>query len=97
MREMLKHLLERIELDEEGIAARLFPYTRSSDEDGPKAIVIDPRISFGRPVLVGTGIPTAILAERYKAGDSIDDLAYDYDCDRLKIEEAIRYEFPKVA
>jgi uncharacterized protein (DUF433 family) len=97
MREMLKHLLERVELDEEGVAARLFPYTRSSDEDGPKAIVIDPRISFGRPVLVGTGIPTAILAERYKAGDSIDDLAYDYDCDRLKIEEAIRYEFPKVA
>jgi hypothetical protein len=27
---MLKHLLERIELDEEGIAARLFPYTSPS-------------------------------------------------------------------
>jgi uncharacterized protein (DUF433 family) len=97
MREMLKHLLKRIELDEEGIAARLFPYTRSSNEDGPKLVVIDPRISFGRPILVGTGIPTAILAERYKAGDSIDELAYDYDCDRLKIEEAIRYEFPRAA
>ena len=43
-------------------------------------------------MIAGTGILTSILAERYKAGDSIDDLAYDYDCDRLKIEEAIRWE-----
>jgi len=97
MREMLKHLLERVEVDEDGIASRLYLYTRTSEEDSPKSIVIDPRISFGRPILVGTGIPTAVLAERYKAGDSIDDLAYDYDCDRLKIEEAIRCEFPKSA
>jgi len=27
------------------------------------------RISFGRPVIAGTGIPTAVLAERFKAGD----------------------------
>ena len=97
MREMLKHLLERIEIDKDGLAARLYPFTRSSEDDGPKSVVIDPRISFGRPILVGTGIPTAVLAERYKAGDSIDDLVDDYGCDRLKIEEAIRCEFPTVA
>ncbi len=51
----------------------------------------------GRPVLVGTGIPTAILAERYKAGESIDELALDYGCDRLQIEEAIRCELRLVA
>lgn len=97
MRETLKNLLKRIELDEEGIAAKLFPFTRLREEDDPKSVVIDPRISFGRPVLVGTGIPTAILAERYKAGESIDDLALDYGCDRLQVEEAIRCEFPIAA
>jgi uncharacterized protein (DUF433 family) len=97
IRETLKHLLERIELDEEGLAARLFPFTRIEEEDDPKVVVIDPRISFGRPVLVGTGVPTAVVAQRYKAGDSIDDLADDYGCDRLLVEEAIRCEFPKVA
>lgn len=97
MRETLKNLLKRIELDEAGLAAKLFPFTRTNEEYGPKTVVIDPRISFGRPVLVGTGIPTAILAERYKAGESIDDLADDYGCDRLQIEEAIRCELPAAA
>lgn len=41
------------------------------------------------------GVPTAILAQRYAAGESIDELASDYECDRLKIEEAIRYELAR--
>jgi uncharacterized protein (DUF433 family) len=49
-------------------------------------------VSFGRPVLAGTGIPTAVIAERYKAGESMDDLADDYGRRRLEIEEAIRCE-----
>jgi uncharacterized protein (DUF433 family) len=59
--------------------------------------VIDPRIAFGRPVLVGTGIPTAVVAERYKAGESVDDLAGDYGRDRLEIEEALRCELDVAA
>ena len=55
-------------------------------------MVIDPRIAFGRLTIAGTGIVTDILKERYKAGDSIEDLAFDYDCDRLSLEEAIRCE-----
>ena len=56
------------------------------------AVVIDPYVSFGRPVLVGTGIPTAVIAARYKAGESVDDLADDYGRSREEIEEAIRCE-----
>jgi uncharacterized protein (DUF433 family) len=41
---------------------------------------------------VGTGIPTAVVAERYKAGETIDELAQDYGYQRLGIEEAIRCE-----
>jgi uncharacterized protein (DUF433 family) len=54
--------------------------------------VIDPQVSFGRPVLVGTGIPTAVIAGRYKAGESMDALADDYGRQRFEIEEAIRCE-----
>ncbi|MBW4427090.1 MAG: DUF433 domain-containing protein [Nostoc desertorum CM1-VF14] len=96
MREALKNLLKRIEADETGAAIKLFPLTRLTEslmeKESPKTLVIDPRISFGRPVLIGTGISTAILAERYKAGESIDNLADDYGCDRLQVEEAIRCE-----
>lgn len=94
MREVLEAYLERIEHDKKGLAVRLYPFTRVgvADPTQPTNVVIDPRIAFGRPVLTGTGIPTAILADRYKAGESMKELAEDYDCERNMIEEAIRCE-----
>ena len=55
-------------------------------------VVIDPRIAFGNPIVDGTGISTAVLAQRYKAGDSIDELADDFGLSRDAVEQAIRYE-----
>ena len=92
LRELLKAHLHRVEHDATGNAVRLYPFTRKRDLHEPKVVVIDPHISYGRPVLVGTGIPTALVAERYKAGESIDELAEDYGRSRNEIEEAIRCE-----
>lgn len=94
MHEVIAAHLQRVEHDREGLAARLFPFTRygATEVEQPRTVMIDPRIAFGRPVLAGTGIPTAILADRYKAGESMDDLADDYDCERELVEEAIRCE-----
>lgn len=97
LKDALNNHLERIEPDDTGLAIKLYPFTRSREQDNPRIVVIDPRIAFGRLVIAETGIATRVLAERYQAGDSIDELAYDYDCDRLKIEEAIRCELPAVA
>lgn len=92
LKEALNAHLERIEPDDSGLAIKLYPFTRSDEIDNPRLVVIDPRIAFGRLTIAGTGIVTDILKERYKAGDSIEDLAFDYDCSRLSIEEAIRCE-----
>lgn len=92
MRKLLEAHLRRIERDDAGFAVRLFPFTRKRELEEPRAIVIDPYVSFGRPVLFGTGIATAVIAERYKAGESVDQLAQDYERERLEIEEAIRCE-----
>ena len=92
MPELIDAYMQRIEWDQHGFAMRLYPFTRKRELTEPKVIVIDPRVSFGRPVLVGTGIRTIVIAERYKAGESIDELAHDYGRDRLEIEEAIRCE-----
>jgi uncharacterized protein (DUF433 family) len=97
MRKILEAYLRRVERDEAGVVARLYPFTRKRMLDDPKVIVIDPRISFGRPVLAGSGIPTAVVAERYKAGESVDELADDYGRKRLEIEEAIRCELDERA
>ena len=92
MRSMLEAHLRRIERDPAGSPVRLYPFTRMRQLDEPKVVVIDPHISFGRPVLVGTGIATVVIAERYKAGESVDELADDYGRLREEIEEAIRCE-----
>jgi uncharacterized protein (DUF433 family) len=72
---------------------KLYPFTRRAvTAHEPKPVEIDPRIAFGRPVLAGRAVPTAVLADRFKAGDSLADLAEDYDTSTQTIEEAIRCE-----
>src|SRR5712671_6431402 len=97
IKEIIEAYLARIERDAFGVAARLYPFTRNraaspTVKTEPRTVLIDPRISYGRPVLAGTGIPTAALAERYKAGDSIKNLSDDYSLSTDEVEEAIRCE-----
>ena len=92
IKELIQTYLRRIERDSAGFPIRLYPFTRERKPDEPKTIVIDPYISFGRPVLAGTGIATTIIAQRYKAGESIEELAEDYGRPTSDIQEAIRSE-----
>ncbi len=96
LRTLVQAYLDRIEHDAHG-PTRLFPFSRKQVLEDPRSIEIDPRIQFGRPCLAGTGIPTAEIADRCKAGESIDSLAEDFGRPREQIEEAIRYELPLAA
>lgn len=89
---LIESYLQRVERDRIGAPIRLYPFTRERKPDEPRIIVIDPSISFGRPALVGTGIATTIIAQRYKAGESIEELAQDYGRSISDIQEAIRCE-----
>ena len=98
MREIIGAALRRIERDPEGIPVKLYPFTRADDiKNAPAMIVIDPNLSAGRPVIVGTGLAVQLIAERYKAGESINDLAQDYERSHEEIEEAVRCELPAAA
>jgi uncharacterized protein (DUF433 family) len=92
MRQLLHNYLERVEHDPAGKAARLYPFIRLEGTAQPKHVVINPYVSFGKPVITGTGLPTRVVAERYKAGDSIPQLARDYGRKEEEIDDAIRYE-----
>lgn len=93
---VIRTFLKRIERDPGGIPIKLYPFTRKSlSTDEPAPVEIDPRVAFGRPVLIGRGVPTAVLADRFKAGDSLADLAEDYDTSTETIEEAIRCELTR--
>ncbi|MFN2529681.1 MAG: DUF433 domain-containing protein [Pyrinomonadaceae bacterium] len=92
MREVLEAYLTRVEHDPAGQAARLYPFIRLTGTDQPRNIVINPYVSFGKPVIAGTGLPTRVVAERFKAGDSITEIAADYGRKEEEIDDAIRYE-----
>ncbi len=93
IREVMKLYLRRVDVDERGVAARLFPFTRSEpDEHVPRLVAIDPVVSYGRPFITGRGVPTEVIADRYWAGDSMAVLAVEYRCSHEVIEEALRCE-----
>lgn len=97
MRDLIGLHLQRVDWDEDGFITRLYPFTRSRKaaldaEEPPRVVTMDPRIGFGRPVLKSSGVPTAVIADRYKAGESIADLADDYGEAPANIEEAVRCE-----
>jgi uncharacterized protein (DUF433 family) len=69
---------------------RFYPWLNEPTE--VRAVEIDPDRAFGRLVLVGTGIPTQAIAERFAEGDDVDVLARDFELDEAKIQEALRWE-----
>ncbi len=95
--EVVKEYLKRIERDPRGLPIKLYPFARTGEPDEPKLIAINPKISFGRPVIANKGIPVDVIGERYKAGESINDLMLDYECEQKEIEEAIRFELYREA
>jgi uncharacterized protein (DUF433 family) len=97
MPEILGAYLERIEWDKAGFATKLSPVTRLEPTTSPKLILIDPDVAFGRPIVRSRAIKTATISERFDLGESILDLAKDYDLELPEIEEAIRYERPALA
>jgi uncharacterized protein (DUF433 family) len=89
--EFLNMHLERVEIDPKGLF-RFFPFVCELRRSEPKLIEINPRIGFGKPVIAGTAISTAIIASRFNARESITALAEEYGCTPQQIEEAIRWE-----
>jgi uncharacterized protein (DUF433 family) len=85
IREAIEASLDRVEYDK-GRAVRLFPVGPTAR----KSIEVDPRRAFGRPVIAGTGIPIAAVADRFRGGDSIEHLARDFGVDVVLIEDAVR-------
>ncbi len=83
--------LQRVELDAKGLF-RFFPFVVEPKASEPKTIEINPMVGFGKPVIAGTGISTAIIASRFNARESIANLAEEYGCTPEQIEEAIRWE-----
>ena len=91
IRKALEDHLARVEWDRWEFPVRLYPYPTAA-LDGHRLIAIDAQVAFGRPVLVARGVSTHAIAERLDAGESVVDLAADYDVTLADIEQAALYE-----
>jgi len=97
MREVLLAALRRIEWDTKGLPIKFYPFTRSNLRQAPTTIEVDSRLAGGRPVIAGTGLAIDVIVERYRAGESMDELVRDYGRPSEEIQEAIRCELRAAA
>lgn len=56
------------------------------------SVRIDPKINFGKPCIRGSGIKTSVIYARYKNGESVTEIAEDYDIAEAAVKAAIEFE-----
>lgn len=85
---VIRRYLSRIERDKDGLPVALAPIFKKRTQ----AVVINPYISSGRPVLRESGVLISILHNRHKYGrERVGSLARDYGISRRSVETAIQY------
>ena len=90
--DVIRPFCHRLDFDAEShLATRFYP----AGED--KTIVVDPRHSFGRPVIAGTNITTESIACLRRAGERADDIADDYGVHLSQIDAAWNFELRAAA
>jgi uncharacterized protein (DUF433 family) len=92
MRQLLKEHLKRVDWDEWQFPIRLYPFLSVEATSAAKPIAIDPKIAFGRPVVIRAGVSTAAIVERIDAKETVDELAADYGLSVTEIEQAVLFE-----
>jgi uncharacterized protein (DUF433 family) len=80
-------------------AIKLFPFLTIPTKIGKrvqqhdvKIVAIDPYVSFGRPTINGTGIPTLEIADRIWGGDNLADVMEDFGRSENEVIYALRWE-----
>jgi uncharacterized protein (DUF433 family) len=53
-------------------------------------VVIDPRFGHGLPVVAANRVPVKAVADLWEAGESVEDIAYEYDMDPDQVEALCR-------
>lgn len=94
-KQLLEAVLTRVDRGPSGLPDRMFPagsYDIEALKRSPRLVVIDPAVSFGRPILASKGIRTAAVVDRIEAGEEPQVVADDYGLEPEEIEAAIFYE-----
>lgn len=83
--QILDPFLRTLEYQNE-FARRWWPLGRN------ELVVVDPDYGFGSPVVVNSGVRTELVVERERAGDKLEEIAYDFNLTNEQIASALRWE-----
>jgi uncharacterized protein (DUF433 family) len=86
MREALAGYLREMDFDRAGDSLRWYPLGRN------KPVVLDPYVSFGAPVVDGTGVRTETLDAMRRAGEDIDSVAWWHGLEPYQVDAAVEFE-----
>lgn len=81
--------LQRIECGLDGLAARFYPFQRNPNE--PRVVCIDPRRSFGKPTVEGTGVTVDIVADLVLAGERPAKVAKEFGITASAVSTAVAW------
>jgi uncharacterized protein (DUF433 family) len=83
--DVVRDYLKRITYGSDGWASRvrLPSYQRAE-------VVVDPRVAFGLPLVVHGGARVEDLVDRFVAGDTLCDIAFDFGVPPEEVEDVIR-------
>lgn len=92
LREIVQPYLGQLEFDPMDVPTRWWPRGKEA------RVVVDPQVAFGAPILSETGIPTATLADVYRAEreyvreQALNRVAWLYKVPPRQVELAVRFE-----
>jgi uncharacterized protein (DUF433 family) len=89
IRKVVESRLKRVELDEDEMPIRLYPWWKDPEE--AKVISLDARRAFGKPTVVGSGVKIEVLVDRYLAGEDPKALSKDYKLPEASVNGVIRW------
>jgi uncharacterized protein (DUF433 family) len=83
---IIRPFLKDIEFDNSKVPFRWWPRGKSHQ------VALDPKRSFGQPIIFREGIPTKTLARSVNANDSIDEVARWFEINAKSVREAVDFE-----
>lgn len=92
MKTVLQGYLKRIDYGPDDLATRFDPIVRNMGLDADRLIMVNPLVSFGRPVIKRTGIRTRAIVSRVDAGESWKHIINDFGLTEPEFEQALLLE-----
>jgi len=88
---LVARFMVSLKFDEDGQASEWWPLGKN------KLVVLNPKRSFGQPIVPREGVPTSILARSYYVERSYPRVAKWYDVSERAVHHAVEYEETLVA